>query len=104
MAQMRKLLCFAEGSGTHFEAICIDLDIAVTGRSLREVVDTLNAAVVSYVEDALKEEEATARALLSRRAPWHVRAYYKLRFMWHLATRRRRNGGEEASFDVACPA
>lgn len=99
-----KLLCFAEGHGDTYEAICVDLDLAVHGRSMREVVSLLNKAVESYVDDAMKEDEATARRLLSRRAPWHVRLGHKLRFATHLLTRRRRNGGEEASFDVICPA
>ena len=102
--QTRKLLCFAEGNGTSYEAICVDLDIAVEGSSLKKVFDLLNASIATYIEDAMKEDEATARRLLSRRAPWHVRLGYKLRFTAHLLTRRRDNGTEEASFDVACPA
>jgi hypothetical protein len=102
--QTRKLLCFAEGHGSSYEAICVDLDIAVEGRSLQEAVELLNRAIETYVEDAQKEDEATAHRLLSRRAPWHVRLGYKLRFATHLLTRRRTNGSEEASFDVACPA
>ena len=102
--QTRKLLCFAEGHGNSYEAICVDLDIAVSGSSLREVVTLLNHAIVTYIEDAMKEPPAVAAHLLARRAPWHVRLGYKIRFMSHLVTRRRKNGSEEASFDVACPA
>ena len=78
---MRKILCFAEGSGQSYEAICVDLDIAVQGRSMKEAVTLLNKAVATYIEDALKEDAATSQRLLSRRAPWHVRVGYKLRFM-----------------------
>lgn len=102
--QTRKLLCFAEGHGTSYEAICVDLDIAVEAQSLKEAIGLLNDAIESYIDDAMKEDEATARKLLSRRAPWHVRLGYKLRFTGHLLSRRRVNGSEEASFDVACPA
>lgn len=102
--QTRKLLCFAEGHGSSYEAICVDLDIAVEARSLKEAIGLLNDAIETYIADAMKEDEATARKLLSRRAPWHVRLGYKLRFVGHLLTRRRANDTEEASFDVACPA
>jgi predicted RNase H-like HicB family nuclease len=101
---MRKLLCFAEGRDGIYEAICVDLDIAVQGRSFREVFDGLNDAVETYIQDATKEDEATARQLLSRRAPWHVRMGYVIRLLRHALGAGRKSDREEASFDVACPA
>lgn len=100
----RRLLCFAFGRDSAYEAICVDLDIAVQGASFREVFDSLNVAIATYIEDALKEDPATARQLLSRRAPWYVRAGYKARFIGHMLIRRWQADREEASFDVACPA
>lgn len=101
---MRALRCYAFGVAGDYEAICVDLDIAVQGSSFQEVYETLNAAVASYVQDAQKEDEATARKLLSRRAPWHVRTGYGLQFIAGLLARRVLNGRSEASFDLACPA
>jgi hypothetical protein len=100
----RTLLCYAEGRDGSFEAICVDLDIAVEGSSFREVFDGLNSAIATYFEDALREDEATARKLLSRRAPWHVRMGYALRALRHNLGAARRTDRQEASFDVACPA
>lgn len=101
---MRKFLCFAEGRDGAFEAICVDLDIAVQGKTFEEVYKTLNTAVASYIADALKEDEANGRRLLSRRAPWHVRAGLTLRFLRKVLGHPHDDGGPEASFEVACPA
>lgn len=102
--QMRRLQCFAFGRGDHFEAICVDLDIAVTGTSFQEVFELLNHAIGTYIEDALKEDPVTAGQLLNRRAPWHVRVWHRLHFTAHLFLNRRRKERQEASFDFACPA
>lgn len=101
---MRKLQCFAHGKGQVFEAICIDLDIAVSGTSFKEVYELLNNAIATYIDDAAKEDEETARRLMTRRAPWLVRVKHRLHFVLHMFVRRWLNGREEASFDVACPA
>lgn len=98
----RTYLCYARSDGSGWEALCVDLDIGVQGESLNEVVDALNEAVVSYVEDAKKEDVATARRLLTRRAPWHVRLGHFLRAVKHLAWPAADNQAA-ASFDVRCP-
>jgi len=77
---MKPLLCFAHGQGDQWEAICLDLDLAVQGRSYQEVYEGLSRAVGAYVEDALKEKPDVARRLLRRKAPWHIRAGYILEF------------------------
>lgn len=64
----------ARGRQGHWEAICLDFDIAVQGRTFEEVSGLMAEAVTSYVDDAMKESETARAALLSRRAPWHVRA------------------------------
>ena len=95
------VLAHSDGSG--WEGICVDLDIAVQAPTLNDVVDLLQTAVASYVEDALHEEERAAARLLSRRAPLAVRAGYFLRTLLHLLFGR--DGSRtEASFDVRCPA
>jgi predicted RNase H-like HicB family nuclease len=99
----RKLLCYARSDGEGWEAFCIDLDIAVQGATFAEVVATMSEAITTYVEDARHEEPSTARRLLSRRAPWHVRLSYTVRAILHLLAGRN-DPVAEASFDVHCPA
>ena len=70
----RTLHCYAHGRGSAWEAICVDLDIAVNGRSHSEVKTLLEAAIKTYIEDAKAEGDEVAARLLSRRSPWHVRA------------------------------
>lgn len=102
----RSLRCFARGRDGHFEAICIDLDISIVAGSINEAQATLNAAIIAYVEDALKEEPHIARQLLSRSSPFHVRASWIVSYAWHMmfAPRRSEEGNLQASYDLACPA
>ena len=75
----RSLHCYAEGRDGDWEAICLDLDIAVQGSSFEEVSMSLREAIALYldaVEDLPPEERAK---LLHRRAPVGVR----LRFLGH---------------------
>jgi hypothetical protein len=78
----RDFYCVFHGHGTAWEALCLDLDLAVTGRSLNEVRTLMLEAVETYVADAMKESEPARSALLHRRAPLRVRAYWAARFAW----------------------
>lgn len=77
--QMRKTLrCYAEGRGDQWEAICLDLDIAVQGSCFEEVYHDLGKAITSYLEYVLtlpKEEQAQ---FLQRTAPLSL----QLKFLW----------------------
>jgi hypothetical protein len=100
-----KLQCFAQGRDGLWEAICVDLDISVQGRSFSDVYDTLNEAIGTYVEDALREDDRVAAQLLARRAPLHVRVQMALSFL--VATIRSKgddDGRSNAGFTVPCPA
>ena len=101
----RRLLCVAHGNNEGWEALCLDLDIAVQGLSLDDVQARLLSAVQSYVQDALAESEPARRRLLNRRAPFFTRLHYVLRLAMH-ALMRPRDGGDslEASFEVPCHA
>lgn len=71
--------CIARGKSGSWEAICIDFDIAVTGRSFQEVRGLLESAVRSYVADAMAEPDVASRAtLLRRKTPFFAR----LRWTW----------------------
>jgi hypothetical protein len=67
------LLCIVHGQGSDWEAICLDLDIAVTAGSIREAKETLRAAIRDYIVAAMQEDEPNRSALLARRAPLSVR-------------------------------
>ena len=99
----RVLRCYARGRADRWEAMCIDLDIAVEAGSRTEVARALEEAVEAYVRAALQEEPKEARRLMSRRAPWWVR----MRIIWdaflHLGLRRQ-DEYRHAGFDLMCHA
>lgn len=99
----RELICVAKGRAGAWEAICLDLDIAVAGPSFESVRTGLNQAITSYIEDALAEPEPVRSKLLNRRVPLFARIRWTLPFL--LATLfRRRNAEETSEFSVLCPA
>lgn len=101
---VRHLACYAEGRPDHWEAFCLDLDIAVTGASFGEVYATLNTAIATYIEDARKEAPEQAARLLNRRVPWIARLKLVLKVAWHWLWTPSRADGDSASFTLACPA
>jgi len=99
--------CIAHGSGHDWQAICLDLDIAVQADSLHDVTRILEQAVRSYLEDAMMQEEPTRAAMLNRSAPFLVRAAWAMRLF--MATLFRRGPDRDArettvGFPVECPA
>jgi len=67
------LRCYAEGHGGEWEAICIDLDIAVQGASFEGVFESLNTAIALYLEtvEALPADERAR--LVERPVPLGVK-------------------------------
>jgi hypothetical protein len=100
----RSLLCFASRRNGQWEAICLDFDIAVSGRSFDDVHAMLNRAITTYVEDANNEAEPARRALLSRRAPWHVRLKHIMTFAIAALWKRNDADEDEIPFSVPCHA
>lgn len=74
------VLCVAEGSEGEWEAICLDLDLAVQGKSFDEVYQKLNDQVYLYLDGVMALPKADRQRLLSRRAPLSVR----LPFIWRI--------------------
>jgi hypothetical protein len=68
---------FEETQGT-WEAICLDLDIAVQGQGFEEVCGALRDAITQYVEYVATLPDGEKARLLSRKAPVSVRA----KFLW----------------------
>lgn len=69
---MASLRCYARGLDDEWEAICLDLDIAVQGHSLEEVKRLLNQSISSYLHDIQSESPADRKRLAHRRAPLSV--------------------------------
>ncbi|MSO88756.1 MAG: hypothetical protein EXQ89_02080 [Rhodospirillaceae bacterium] len=96
--------CYAEGHANEWRAVCLDYDIAVEGRSFREVYDSLLDAVFIYVQRAQELPEAERAKLLRRAAPLPER----LKMFWW-AVRASQFGSDKddncrASFTVPCAA
>ena len=88
------LRCYAYGSGASWEAICVDLNVAVCGNSQREVRASLGTAVDLYLETVATLPAAERDEFLSRRAPWHTRA--KLAILPWLSVLRRDRSRSDA--------
>lgn len=101
---MKRLWCYAHGREGQWQAICVDLDIAVQGRSLEEVQKLLGRAIETYIEDVSKEAPADRDRLLSRRAPWHVRASHAFRFLMSVLRRPSNKDEGQAGYSLPCPA
>ncbi len=95
-------LCYAEGRGEDWEAICVDFDIAVQGRSFDEVYHGLTDAVQLYLESLTDLSAEDQARLLGRRAPLSVR----MRLMWRILLsafgRRTDDLSQRAEFTVPC--
>lgn len=69
----RTLHCCAEGRDGDWEAICLDLDVAVQGRSFEEVFDGLKEAISLYLETVADLPPEERPSLLNRPVPFMVR-------------------------------
>jgi predicted RNase H-like HicB family nuclease len=101
---MRSLLCFAEGKEGDWEAICLDLDIAVQGSSYEEVSELLNSAIATYFEDALAEDAETRKRLLSRKAPFPTRVAAVIKFLFGALAVRGPQSRLTHGYTVPCAA
>lgn len=100
---MRKVLrCYAEGRDGEWEAFCLDLDIAVQGRSFEEVFRALGEAIALHVEAVSELSESDRARLLNRPAPLSLR----LRFLGHAlrALFTRDDDGYHHHFTLPCAA
>ncbi len=75
----RLLCCYAEDRSGKWEAVCLDLDIAVQGGSFEEVYADLHKAIGEYVDYVMALPEEERQQLLLRRAPFSLR----FRFLWY---------------------
>jgi hypothetical protein len=100
----KQLFCIARRQGEQWEAICLDLDIAVQGQSFDEVRNLLGEAISTYIEDASAEAEPARSRLLARRVPFFVRFLWALRFFRITLSGRKLDGDSPVWLPVPCPA
>lgn len=97
--------CYARGFPGRWEAICVDFDIAVQGRSFEDVKRLLEGAVKTYIEDACAEEPRVARRLLGRKSPLSLRLRLMLAHWFNQTIARRADDQKfQAGFDLHCHA
>lgn len=75
----RTLRCYAEGRDGDWEAICLDLDIAVQGDSFEDAFQSLQQAISLYMETVADLPPQDRPSLLDRPAPLSLR----LKFLAH---------------------
>lgn len=72
------LRCFAEQDEAGWTGLCVDLDIAVQGDTFEDVAEDLRTAIEEFITHVKMLPEPDRSRLLSRKAPWHLRAKYGL--------------------------
>lgn len=96
------LYCYASGREGAWEAICLDLDIAVQGRTFEEVSVLLREAIGLYLETVDELPESERAAFLSRPVPFWTRLGFAIQAFW--STLRARADGElKHQFTMALP-
>lgn len=101
------LRCYAEGRKGKWEAICLDLDLAVQGGSLEEVVNGMRSAIREYVGYVMTLPAEDRDRLLARSAPISLRLKYAFCMARTLVGGRRRGGSdgkERADFTLNAAA
>lgn len=67
------LRCLAEQHDGAWEALCVDLDLAVQGDSFEQVYRDLAAAVAQYIDHVRTLPTSEQQRLLRRKAPLALR-------------------------------
>jgi len=100
----KTLICYAVENNDGWEAICVDFDIAVQGKTFNEVYETLGMAICTYIEDVAKEAPDQHYRLLHRAVPWYVKLPMQLRFLRAWLLSNKDNNGGSAGFTLPCNA
>lgn len=72
------LRCYAKREEGQWVAVCLDLCLAAQHDTLEGARSLLEEQIVSYVEEALTVDRASAEMLLSRKAPLSQRIEYHI--------------------------
>ncbi len=98
----RALHCHASGHEGAWEAIWLDLDIAVQGRSFEEVSSLLREAIALYLQTVSELPEDERSAFLHRSVPFRTRLGFAIEAFWSVF-RARANGELRHQFTMAMP-
>ena len=103
---MEKMIrCYAEGRGGQWEAICLDLDVAVQGQSFDDVYKSLGDAVRHYIESVSELPASDQARLLDRRVPLSIRFRFVMHVLRSLFSGRRDDDSpERAEFTMSYAA
>jgi predicted RNase H-like HicB family nuclease len=100
----RVLHCYAFGDDNEWQAICLDLDLAVQGRSFEEVFHRLTEVICLHLEGVMELPEEDQKRLLNRSVPWFVRVKFAVAaFIMALRTRGQK-GRFEHHYTMPAPA
>ena len=100
----RVVRCYAEGHAGEWEAICLDLDVAVQGESFEEVFHSLNDAMALYFEAVGDLTEDERARFVERPAPWSVRFRFALHVLRSLFTDRDGTDDSRHHYTIPCTA
>ena len=99
----RKLHCLALGSDGAWEAICLDLDIAVQGRSFEDESDALTPEITLYSEHVATIPAAEQSQFLDRRVPLLMRLRFAVK-AFALALAQDSSQGYQHHYTMPCSA
>ena len=99
----RTLHCYASGTDGDWEAICLDLDIAVQGHSFEEAQTSLGKAIRMHLERVSELPAEEQAGLLYRPVPLTERIRFALEaFLLALSLRDR--GSYKHQYTMPAPA
>lgn len=96
--------CYAEGRGEQWEAVCVNFDLAVQGRSFPEVFGRLGEAIKDYLLYVHSLPEAEQARFLSRRVPFWTRLEFAARAFFDAIRSRDGGSNHRHSYTSPCPA
>ena len=99
----RTLHCLAFGREGAWQAFCLDLDIAVEGRTFEEAESRLRDTIATYVQDVAALDESDRERLLNRSMPLWTRLGFAVRAFLGVL-RNRAEDGYQHQFTMPCPA
>jgi hypothetical protein len=97
------LHCYASGTDGDWEAICLDLDIAVQGHSFEEVQDSLGKAIRLHLERVSELPAEEQPGLLYRPVPLTARIRFAIE-AFLLAVSLRDRGSYKHQYTMPAPA
>ena len=101
--EARKLHCIALGRDGLWEAICLDLDLAVHGRTFEEAAASLNEAIAMHLEHVMSLPADERERLLHRPVPLLTRLRFAAQ-AFLLALTRDGSEGYQHHYTIPCPA